>query len=210
VRFPDYPELPGFNVDIIDIEIGPDIYAFMVNRKVDCNGAFFKAADTVEDRARPAEHGGAFEDDPVILFDELRRYSKIFDFPDLPCVKFHITFAVQYDEIVFLMGVHVPGTFYVPDRSRRRGFAYVNYAVDSADVRERLGRYIVEKNTGSAPEYVEGDDFVQTGDLFNYRCVVQHFTSLLLLIKPVQKLFLSVIPAVLKLALEGSNRGPDQ
>jgi hypothetical protein len=118
VSLPDYAELPGFGVYIIDIKICPDVETFVVNGKVNRRGTFFKAGDTMKNSAGPAENGSALVDHPVTHFDELGSDSKIFDFPMLPCIKFHISGTVQHDQIVILMGMHVPWASYAADGSR--------------------------------------------------------------------------------------------
>jgi len=111
--FADEPEFSGFYVHVINVEVGTDIYALVVDGKIDGCRALLKALDPVENSVGPAQHCGAFEDHRIALFDQFGSDHKFLDPTVLFGIKLYITRTAYHNQIIVLMRMHVPGTFYI-------------------------------------------------------------------------------------------------
>lgn len=81
MAFSDHPELFCLCVQIMDIEICPHIYYFIMHGKVYRRGAFLHALDPVENLARPSQLGRTIENHFAVFLYPARRHYKFFDLP---------------------------------------------------------------------------------------------------------------------------------
>ena len=160
--------LAGLRVEIVDVEVGADVEVGVADGEVEGGGAeFLVALDAVEDAVGPDEHGGAFVEGGAGLVDAVGGDDEAFDAAVLLRVQIDIAGAVEDDEVVVLVGVHIPGALDGADGAGGEGAAGVEDVVECVDVGEGFDGDGVEVDAGGAAEDVERDDAVEAGDFFD-------------------------------------------
>jgi len=165
VAFPYQGERARGGIQVVDIEIRLHVAFGVAHREIERDRARLARGDAVEDPARPGDQRRAVADRPAGDCHPFRIDHQGLHAAALARIELHRAPAAEDQEVVLLLGMHVPGLRHAGDRARRVGAALVDHPVDAVDGGEEFHGHEVEGDALGLAEEREGDDAVEPGHI---------------------------------------------